>query len=122
MFKTLYEWIAGKNPDPVYNEVFQSVGLITLLLSVVLAAVFYFLLGRWRPVWDKLVHWVVTAVVLVAFAAILAVSKAKAATEADADSYVYTFAIGNALYALIYFFVFSLLFRKGSIFAKRTPF
>lgn len=123
MFSLLYELLGGKNDNPVYEEsIFPSVGLFTLILSVIFALVFYLLLGRWRPVWDKQKHWLITIVLLAFIASGLAYGQAKNGTEDDADAYMFTFSMINALYAVVYFIVLSLFFKRASIFAKRTPF
>ena len=123
MFKTLYEFLTGPYPDPVYGtEVYPFVGLFTFLLALIVAIVFYIVLGRWKPVWDKLAHWAITLVIIVVVAFYLALSQSKSATGEDADSFMYKFSFVNALYAAIYFIIFSMLMRKASIFARRTPF
>ena len=123
MFKTLYELLTGPYPDPAYGtEVYPFVGFFTLLAALGFAIIFYLVLGRWKPIWDKLAHWVLTLVLLLGLAFYLAVSQSIHATGEDADAFVYKFAMVNALYAFIYFIIFSLLLRKTSIFAKRTPF
>ena len=123
MFSLLYELLGGKNDNPVYEEsIFPAVGLFTLILSVIFALVFYLLLGRWRPVWDKQKHWLVTIVLLAIVASVLAYGQAKTGTAEDGDAYMLTFSMINALYAVVYFVILSLLFKRASIFAKRTPF
>jgi glucan phosphoethanolaminetransferase (alkaline phosphatase superfamily) len=123
MFKTLYELLVGQNTNPAYaSDVFPTVGLFTLAFAGIAAILFYLLLGRWRPIWHKTVHWLVTILILAAAAGYIAVSVAKKATEEDADSYMYTFSLINVLYVIVYFIILSLLLKKASIFAKRTPF
>lgn len=123
MFKALYELLCGTNPDPVYaTNVYPSVGLFTLLFALIFALVFYLALGRWKPVWDKLRHWVIILIALAAIAFYFALSQAKGATGEDADAFMVHFSLVNALYATIYFIIFSILLKKASIFAKRTPF
>ena len=123
MFKSLYEVLTGTNADPVYGtDVYPIVGLFTLIFSLIFALVFYLALGRWKPVWDKLVHWIITLILLVAIAVIFALSQAKGATGEDVDAFMVKFSLVNALYATIYFIIFSFLLKKASIFAKRTPF
>lgn len=123
MFKMLYELLAGKNSNPAYaTDVFPTVGLFTIAFAGVAAILFYLLLGRWRPIWHKTVHWLVTMLILAAVAGYIAVSVAKKATEEDADSYMYTFSFINVLFVVVYFIILSLLLKKASIFAKRTPF
>ncbi len=123
MFKTLYELLTGTNADPVYStDVYPSVGLFTLLFALIFGLIFYLALGRWKPVWDKLIHWVITLVLLIGVAVYFAITQAKGATGEDADAFMYKFSLVNALYASIYFIIFSILMKKASIFAKRTPF
>lgn len=123
MFTKLYELLTGQNADPTYStDIFPTVGLFTLIFTFIIAIIFYLLLGRWRPVWEKLAHWLVTIVVISAVAGFFAISQAKSETGEDANSFMYSFAMINALYSVVYFFIFSLLLKKGSIFARRTPF
>lgn len=124
MFKFLYELICGQNVDPTYgNNVYPSVGLFTLVFSLAFAIIFYLVLGRWKPIWDKLKHWVITIILLIGLSVFFALTQAKGATaEESYDSFMYKFALVNALYAVVYFIIFSLFLRKLSIFAKRTPF
>ncbi|GAB3315822.1 hypothetical protein GCM10027299_05300 [Larkinella ripae] len=124
MFVTLYELWLGQNNDPIYaDEIFTPVGLITLLFSLALAALFYLILGRWKSVFYRTSHWVITLVVAGIFGYAYALWYAMDATDAeDTDSYMQGFGGVNLLYALIYFFLFSLLLKRFSIFAKRTPF
>ena len=123
MFTAIYETLCGKTDDPVYaSDVYPNVGLFTLVFAIVFAIIFYLLLGRWKPVWDKVSHWVISLVILLIIAFFLALSQSKSATEEDADSFMYKFAIINSVIALVYFFIFSVLLKRASIFAKRTPF
>ncbi len=124
MFTTLYELFLGQNNDPIYvDEIFTPVGTITLLVALVLALVFYLGLGRWRSVFHRGPHWVITLVVLLIFAFAYAIWYALDRTGADdTDSYMTGFGGINALYAAIEFFVFSVLLKRFSIFARRTPF
>ncbi len=123
MFKFIYELLGGKNADPVYStEVYPAVGLFTLLFALIFALIFYLALGRWKPVWDKLSHWIITLIVLIGVAVYFALSQAKGSTGEDYDAYMYKFSLVNALIATIYFVIFSILLKKASIFAKRTPF
>ena len=124
MFVSLYELWLGQNNDPIYaDEIFTPVGLITLLVSLLLAAIFYLILGRWRSVFDGIGPWVITLVVVLIFAFAYAMWYAMDRTGADeSDGYMTGLGGVNALYAAIYFFVFSILLKRFSIFAKHTPF
>jgi len=126
MFTFLYELLCGQSDsiDPAYTtDVYPSVGLFTLLFALVFALVFYLALGRWKPIWDKLKHWIVTLILLAVVAVFFALTQAKGATgESSYTSFMYKFSLVNALYAIIYFIIFSLLLKKASIFASHTPF
>lgn len=124
MFTTLYELFLGQNNDPIYDdEIFTPVGVITLLVALVLAAVFYLGLGRWKPVFHRVSHWVITLVVVLIFAFAYAVWYALDRTgAANTDSYMTGLGGINLLYASIEFFVFSVLLKRFSIHARRTPF
>ena len=123
LFNSLYEVFIGENPDyPEYREgIFSSVGLMTFLLAAVTAAIFYVGLGRWRPVFEKTAHWFITLAITALLGFLLAYSQARGTLGAT-DSYTIRFALFNALYAVIYFFLFSILFKRFSIFARHTPF
>jgi hypothetical protein len=123
LFTSLYEVFIGENPDyPEYREgIFSSVGLLTFLLGAVAAAIFYVALGRWKPVFEKPVHWVITLVLTALIGFLLAYTQARGTLGAT-DSYTTRFALFNALYAVVYFFLFSILFKRFSIFARHTPF
>jgi len=123
MFTTLYELLTGKNADPTYSTaIFPTVGLFTLIFTFIAAVIFYLLLGRWKPVWEKTTHWLVTIVIISVVAGFFAISQALSETGEEANAYMYSFSLINALYAVVYFFIFSLLLKKASIFARRTPF
>jgi hypothetical protein len=124
MFTTIYELLIGSNEDPTYaDQIFSAVGLFTLIFAVVFCLIFYLLLGRWKPIFHKLFHWIITLVILIIISFGFALTQAKGAIGADVyDAYMIKFSMANALFVAIYFFVFSILLKKASIFAKRTPF
>ena len=120
---SLYESLIGANPlEPAYREgIFPTVGLITPLVALVVALLFYAGLGRWRPVFHRTIHWVATLVLIALFGFFFAYMQTKGETGI-VDSYTVRFGLINALYAVIYFFIFTLILRRVSIFAKHTPF
>lgn len=124
MFTQLYELLIGTHDDPTFAEsIFPSVGFITLALSLIVALAFYLALGRWKPIWHKLFHWVMTLIGLMVTSFVLGLTQAKGAIGApEADFYMIKFAIVNAIFSFLYFILFSFLMKKASIFAKRTPF
>ena len=122
-FTFLYELVCGVNADsPEYAEgIFENTGLLTVVLTLVLALVFYVVLGRWRNIWHKTVHWFLTLVIAAAagFGSAYSLAKNELGTV---DGYLIRFALFNMLYAALFFFLFSLLLKTLSIYAKRTPF
>ena len=124
MFKAIYELLGGENVDPIYaSDVYPSVGLFTMIFALVFCIIFYLGLGRWKPIWHKLSHWIITLTILASISVFFALTQAKSATLEDAFStFMYKFSMVNALYSSIYFIVFSLILKRASIFAKRTPF
>lgn len=123
MFEFLYELLCRQNPDPIYaTDIYPYVGIFTLLFALVFAIVFYIVLGRSKPIWDKTVHWMITLIILLIIAFSFAYNHAQKVTDESSDPFFFTFAMVNTLYAFIYYVLFSLVFKRFSIFAKRTPF
>jgi len=124
IFSTLYEFAIGQNQDyPEYDEVvFSSVGWLTLAAALLIAFLFYIVLGRMKPIWHHTSHWFITAFLtgILGFAIAFALSKDE--LQISPDGYLIRFACFNLLYAMIYYFICSLLLKHFSIFSKRTPF
>ena len=122
-FSGLYETLAGPNNEvPEYRDgIFSSVGMLTIIIVLAIAAVFYLLLGRWRTIFHRLPHWIITLVAVAIFGFSFAFAQASGSIGSS-DSYTTRFALVNALLAMVYFFLFSILLKKFSIYAKRTPF
>ena len=123
IFSPLYECTIGQNNDyPEYRqEIFNSVGILTLIIAVVFCLIFYLALGRWKEIWYNRTHWSITIVILAGMAFGLALMQTKGTLHSAIDSYLIQFSSFNALYAVIYFVVFSFLFKNFSIYSKRTP-
>lgn len=122
-FNFLYEVVCGVNPDsPEYGEgIFESVGLLTVILTLLIALIFYVGLGRWQNIWHTKAHWTITIILSGITGSGLAYSLAKA-DVGSVDGYLMRFALFNFVCAALFFFLFSLLFKNFSIYSKRTPF
>jgi len=123
IFNPIYELLLGVNTTtPDYREdIFTSVGTMTAITASALAALFYLVLGLWKPIWHKRSHWLISlaiAIVLGFYFSFAITSKALGTF----DHYGFKFGWVNAIYAAITFFLCSLGFKRFSIFAKRTPF
>ena len=128
MFSALYELFIGENPDLAQEfrgSIFPSVGLLTIVFAIILAAVFYLALGRWRPVWDKRVHWVLTLTLAAIIGFVYAYTQASGTLGGMDDTgtrnYVIQFALFNAVFIALYFLIFSLVLKRFSIYARHTP-
>src|SRR4051812_8144225 len=108
IFSSFYELICGSNPDfPEYRDsIFNYVGLLTLIVSAVICLIFYVALGRWKPIFYKLTHWIITIILVSLTCFALAYYYSKSIIETS-DSYLVSFAGINALYAAIYFIILS---------------
>jgi len=123
IFSFLYEIFCGENTDsPEYRDsIFNSVGLLTIFIALIICLLFYLVLGRWKNVWYKLIHWVITIILL----AIICFSVAYGIAKSEigyANGYLIKFAIFNALFSIFYFIGLSFICKQFSIFSKHTPF
>lgn len=123
IFSSLYELISGANqsvPDYV-NEVYDNVGTPTLIIVAIITAIFYLLLGRWKPIFFKSGHWIFTLLLTAIITAAFAFTSAMEVIG-TADSYMFRFSLMNGIFSAILFFILSIILKRLSIFAKRTPF
>jgi len=126
-FRFVYELIGTPQPPsetPVYREViFPNVGLLTIGLSLAMVLIFYYLINRAMGVatFNKVRHWVLFLVLnaLLAFAIGLWQTNSQAVAS---HSYIYWMSTWNAILGLFWFFLFSVLLKRGSTNASTTPF
>ncbi|RDC65978.1 hypothetical protein [Adhaeribacter pallidiroseus] len=125
-FKFIYQlFLSAPQPPqsrPVYwNEIFPTVGLVTVLSALAMMVIFYYVINHWLPIafFRKAWHWaffmIISAVIGFAYAVSYAHGK-----EVEGD-YVYNFATVNALYGALFFLIFSFLLRRWSRGASTTP-
>lgn len=121
-FNFLYELVCGANSDsPEYRQsIFGSVGLLTVLLAITICLIFYVGLGRWKNVWHRLSHWIITLILLLVSGFVIAYYIALNAIGYT-NAYLIKFAIFNGIYAAVYFVAFSFLLKRFSIHSKYTP-
>ncbi|TGE19665.1 hypothetical protein [Hymenobacter elongatus] len=126
-FRFLYELIGTPQPPsetPVYREViFPNVGLLTIGLSLAMVLIFYYIINRAMGVatFNKLRHWVIFLVLNAVLAFIIGIWQANSQAVAS-HSYVYWMSTWNAILGLFWFFLFSVLLKRGSTNASTTPF
>jgi len=123
LFKIIYESLCGSNQNiSDYRQgIYSSVGILSCLAAVVIACLFYVVLGRWKNVWHTRVHWTITLVFAALTGGCAAFILAKQ-TIGSVDGYLIQFSLMNAALTAGYFFLLSCLFKTFSIHAKRTPF
>jgi drug/metabolite transporter (DMT)-like permease len=112
------------NQEKFENTVFPALGLGTLGLGVVVALVYYAGLNRFSPKFKTLGWWVLMLVLAAALAFGFALYQASQHTEADTDSFVIFVGIINAVWAVLFFFLASLVCKRHPItlYAQNTPF
>ena len=123
IFSPVYEALCGENSayTEYRDQIFGSVGTLTLALIIIMLVLFYIVLGRWKMIWFNRVHWGVTIFITAICGFFIAYFSAKNVLQL-VDGYVWRFAIINAFYAALVFMLLSLLFKTLSVFSKRTPF
>ncbi|GAB2947199.1 hypothetical protein GCM10027048_10290 [Hymenobacter coalescens] len=126
-FRALYEVIGSPQPPsetPVYREViFPNIGLLNLGVTLALLVLFYLVINRWMRVatFSRPSHWSILLVVNAIIAFIIVIAQVNGQNVVS-HSYMYWLALLNAIYAALFFFLFSLIFRKLSVNASTTPF
>ena len=126
-FRFLYELIGTPQPPsetPVYREViFPNVGLLTIGLSLAMVLIFYYLINKAMGVatFNKVRHWVIFLVINALLAFIIGIWQTSS-QEVASHSYVYWMSTWNAILGLFWFFLFSVLLKRGSTNASTTPF
>lgn len=127
IFSALYEAILSVSSDysqEFRDNIFPSVGILTLVFAIVFAIIFYIALGRWKAIWFSRVHWSITLILLFLLSTAFALFNAKdilGLYSLFENSYVVSFSLFNGLFAVIYYIIFSFIFKRFSIFSKHTP-
>lgn len=130
MFNALYEFTLGNNfpymSDFATDNVNTVVGLVTLLVSIGLCAIYYLGLNRATDKYDQISHWGGFFGITVVFAAIFAFWQARHELHStigdDTVMVPILFWVMNMIYSVVYFMLGSLAFRKLSKYATKIPF
>jgi hypothetical protein len=113
------------NQEKFESTVFPALGLGTLGLGLVISLLFYAGLNRFSPMFKTLGWWVLLLVLSAAAAFGFALYQANEHTAADgSDSFVIFVGVINATWAILFYFLFSLVFKRSPItlYAQKTPF
>lgn len=127
LFRSIYELIGAPQPPadtPVYRDViFPNLGLLNLGVSLGLVVVFYLLINRAMGVatFNKGRHWAIFLGLNALIAFIVTIWQTNAQQVTD-HSYIYWLATWNAILGMFWFFLFSVLLKRGSTNASTTPF
>jgi hypothetical protein len=123
LFTFIFECLCGENQNisDYRDHLFRTVGLLNLIISLAICLIFYLALGRWRNVWHTRFDWSVTliACALVGFGVAFGLSKK---SIGPTDSYLLLFSLMSGFLAIVFFVILSLLLKRFSIHARRTPF
>jgi hypothetical protein len=121
VFNFIYETLVGKTSDPTYREgIFLTIGVATFLINLALALLFYLLLGRWKAVWYKLSHWILTLLLSIGICSL--VLSLVTDGEVDVNGEWWMILVWNTIIATVWYFIFSMLLKRFSIFPKYIPF
>ncbi|GAB2536959.1 hypothetical protein [Rufibacter soli] len=125
-FSGLYELFLGR-PLPAnytndYREVvFPNTGLTLFLITLGMVLLYYYVFNRLMSTgFYKTQHWTIMLVLNAVIAFFIPIMQVNS-NGIETHSYTYTFAFVNAVLSVILFFLFSLLFKKGSVQAWTTP-
>ena len=130
LFAALYELITGQNDlaNMLYEEscFYFTTGAVTLLISLVGMAVYYYVINH--PRFSRWFHWLLVVVVIClinfAFAYFMAdgVVWRIHGTTAGYVMQIVTFGLANVAWTVVYCFVFSMCLKWGSRNVKYSPF
>ena len=137
IFNEIYFWFCG-----MYNEnldtflygsgnanYYTSIGLITLVLSLVVVLLYYYVFQhpRYSRWWSWLLTMILNGVISMFIAAGFSLSKLNSGAMEDLGEYVapfdcWMFGVSNLLVSFIFFIVFTFIFKWWSRDAKHVPF
>lgn len=123
MFDLLYEYTVAShaNLPEMMESVFMTVGIVTFVVSIVVAMIYYLLVNRMTDKFDQVIHWFIFLDIALVFAFVFAYAIANPYIDEGNPQFV-LFWVMNTVYALVYFFVASILLKKASKFATKIPF
>ncbi len=134
-FETIYEgfpplrlFYINEFSNAMYNaDAYTSIGLIMLLSSLIMVVLYYYLLSNYGNLYKRSYWflWIITIAIVNFTVAYMSSMSALQKSEPGNDytfSQYFTFSMVNVLWAVIFSFAFSLIFKIKSISASRTPF
>lgn len=119
IFGELYKFLPGSEPNTL-NENGVLLFVVALGLSAGFAALHYFVINRITLGYHKMVHWFVTMMLLFGVVFILHANICMSYIGGWANWFILN-ALFNGFLSIIFFVVFSFLFKGGSKYASRIP-
>lgn len=113
--------------DMFTADAYTSIGLIMVFSSLAMVALYYFVLSNYGNLFRRS-FWFLWLFIIAWTNFIAAYLSAKSALDnaVPANNYTFsqyfTFSMVNVLWALVFSFIFSLIFKFKSVSASRTPF
>jgi hypothetical protein len=121
-FTGIYEFILGIL-QPEWSEVCLTVGIILIVVSLISAAVYYFVLNAFFMHWFKIQKWFLVMLINSLLMTIISYSIAINRLQTPwLDGTVLGFAFINFFYAAVVYFIASCVFFRWSPRARYTPF
>lgn len=112
----------------MYNAgAYTSIGIMMLLSALVMEALYYYVLSNYGKI-HRRSFWFLWLFIIAVLNFILAyISSMSSLTKADpltqyTFSQYFTFSMVNVLWAVVFSFIFSVIFKFWSVSASRTPF
>ncbi len=122
-FIWLYQTFHGLQDDPLWDEVYVMVGIISLIFTLCLVAIFYHLLNRYFINWFKISRWFLILFLNSLILSILALIISFNIIEpVEIGSEFYSFPITNFIISALFYSLFSFFICFNSPFAKYTPY
>jgi len=126
IYKILFFFLSGNSNfvenyyENYMNDVFPSVLIFNILISLIVAAIFYIVLNRINAKFNGIKHWLI----FLAFNIIISFVIAYSTVKSNIDSFesdIWLFAVNNLLLSAIFYYLFSLALKNFSNYARKIP-
>lgn len=123
MFDLLYEYTVSShaNLEQLAEGAFMTVGVVTFIVAIVDAMVYYLLINRITDKLDQIIHWLLFLILNLVFAFTFAYFIADDYID-EGNPQPVLFWVMNTVYSGLYFFIASILLKKASKYATKIPF
>lgn len=125
VFQGMYTFGAflHEEESEIYAEnIFPIVAIVAIFLALAFALGYYLLLNRTTAKYSQNKHWGLTLFLVAVLGFGFSLWQGNSMDDIDIDGYLVMISLINAVYAAVFFFLFSMVLKKGSINAQRVPF